>query len=44
MKFLFLTHNNNTCVHEDLLKEMKEDTTLATMINIACVSEGTIYS
>ena len=35
VKFLFLTHNNNTCVHEDLLKEMKEDTTLATMLNIA---------
>ena len=44
VKFLFLTHNNNTHVCEDLLKEMKEDTTLATMINIACVSEGTIHS
>ena len=44
MKFLFLTHNNNTHVHEDLLKEMKEDTTLATMVNIAHVSEGTIHS
>ena len=43
MKFLFLTHNN-THVHEDLLKEMKEDTTLATMINIAHVSEGAIHS
>ena len=42
VKFLFLTHNN-TCVHEDLLKE-KEDTTLATMVNIAHVSEGTIHS
>ena len=44
VKFLFLTHNNNTHVHEDLLKEMKEDTTLATMLNIAQVSEGTIHS
>ena len=44
VKFLFLTHNNNTCVHEDLLKEMKEDTTLATMLNIAQISEGTIHS
>ena len=44
MKFLFLTHNNNTHVHENLLKEMKEDTTLATMVNIAHVSEGTIHS
>ena len=44
MKFLFLTHNNNTHVCEDLLKEMKEDTTLATMLNIARISEGTIHS
>ena len=44
VKFLFLTHNNNTHVCEDLLKEMKEDTTLATMVNIAHVSEGTIHS
>ena len=35
VKFLFLTHNNNTHVCEDLLKEMKEDTSLATMLNIA---------
>ena len=44
VKFLFLPHNNNTHVHEDLLKEMKEDTTLATMLNIAQISEGTIHS
>ena len=44
VKFLFLTHHNNTHVCEDLLKEMKEDTTLATMLNIACISEGTIHS
>ena len=44
VKFLFFTHNNNTHVCEDLLKEMKEDTTLATMLNIAQVSEGTIHS
>ena len=44
VKFLFLTHNNNTRVHEDLLKEMEEDTTLATMLNIAQISEGTIHS
>ena len=44
MKFLFLTHNNNTCVCEDLLKEMKEDTSLATMLNIVRISEGTIHS
>ena len=43
MKFLFLTHNN-THVCEDLLKEMKEDTTLATLVNIVCMSEGTIHS
>ena len=29
---------------EDLLKEMKEDTSLATMLNIAQISEGTIQS
>ena len=44
VKFLFLTYNNNTRVCEDLLKEMKEDTTLATMLNIARISEGTIHS
>ena len=44
VKFLFLTHNNNTRVCEDLLKEMKEDTTLSTMLNIACISEGMIHS
>ena len=44
VKFLFLTHNSNTHVCEDLLKEMKEDTTLASMLNIAQVSEGTIHS
>ena len=44
VKFLFLTHNNNTRVCEDLLKEMKEDTSLATMLNIAHISEETIHS
>ena len=44
VKFLFLTHNNNTHVCEDFLKEMKEDTSLATMLSIAWISEGTIYS
>ena len=44
VKFLFLTHNNNTHVREDLLKEMKEDTSLATMLNITRISEGTIHS
>ena len=44
VKFLFLTHNNNTHVHEDLPKEMKEDTIMAIMVNIACVYEGTIHS
>ena len=44
VKFLFLTHNNNTHVCEDLLKEMKEDTSLATMLNIAWISEETIHS
>ena len=39
VKFLFLTHNNNTHVCEDFLKEMKEDTTLATMLNIVRISE-----
>ena len=44
VKFLFLTHNYNTHVREDLLKEMKEDTSLATMLNIVQISEGTIHS
>ena len=43
VKFLFLTHNN-TRVCKDLLKEMKEDTSLATMLNISTISEGTIHS
>ena len=44
VKFLFLTHNNNTRVREDLLKEMKEDTSLATLLDIVQISEGTIHS
>ena len=44
VKFLCLIHNNNTQVREDLMKEMKEDTSLATMLNTAQISEGTIHS
>lgn len=44
VKFLFLTHNQDKHVHEDLLKQMKETTTLSDMIHIAKTTEGMIHS
>ena len=43
-KFLFLTHNQNTRVHEHFLKEMQEMTSMTDMLHVACVCEGTVYS
>ena len=44
VKFLFLTHNQNTRVHEHLLKEMQDMTSMSDMLHMACVCEGTVYS
>ena len=43
MKFLFLVHNQNSCVHENLLKEMKFDSTLQDCLHIAKLTEGTVH-
>ena len=44
IKFFFLTHNQNTTVHEHLLKEMQEMTSMTDMLHMAHVCEGTVYS
>ena len=44
MKFLYLTHNQNTRVHEHLLKELTDTTRLADMLRMARVCEGTVHS
>ena len=44
IKFLFLTHNQNTRVHEHLLKEMQDMTSMSNMLLMAHVCEGTVYS
>ena len=44
MKFLFLTHNQDKCVHEDLLKQMKETTTLSDMVHIVKTTESMVHS
>ena len=44
MKFLYLTHNQNTRVHEHLLKELTNMTSLADMLRMAHVCEGTVHS
>ena len=43
VKFLFLVHNQNNCVHENLLKEMKSDSTLQDCLCIAKLTEGTVH-
>ena len=40
MKFLYLTHNQNTRVREHLLKELINTTSLADMLRMARVCEG----
>ena len=43
VKFLFLVHNQNGCVRENLLKEMKSDSTLQDCLCIAKLTEGTVH-
>ena len=42
--FLFLTHNQNTRVREELLKTMKTTDNLQDALQIACLAEGTMHS
>ena len=44
VKFYFLAHNQDKCVHEDLLKQMKEATTLSDMVCIAKTTESMVHS
>ena len=44
VKFLFLTHNQNTCVREHLLKEMQDTTSVIDMLQMAHTCEGTMHS
>ena len=43
VKFLFLVHNQNGHVHENLLKEMKSDSTLQDCLRIAKLTEGMVH-
>ena len=43
VKFLYLTHQN-TRVHEHLLRELTDTTSLADMLRMARVCEGTVHS
>ena len=43
VKFLFLVHNHNACVCENLLKDMKPDFTLQDCLWIAKLTEGTVH-
>ena len=44
VKFLFLTQNQNACVHEELLKSMKDADGLNDILGYACLVEGTQHS
>ena len=44
VKFLFLTYNQNSCVHEELLKNMKDGDSLSTTLGYAKHIEGTQHS
>ena len=44
VKFLYLTHNQNTTVREHLLKELTDTTSLADMLRMTRVCEGTVHS
>ena len=44
VKFLYLTHNQNTRVREHLLKELTDTTSVADMLRMARVCEGTVHS
>ena len=43
VKFLFLVHNQNAHVHENLLKDMKSESTLQDCLRIAKLTEGTVH-
>ena len=43
VKFLFLVHNQNAHVHENLLKDMKPECTLQDCLRIAKLTEGTVH-
>ena len=42
--FLFLTHNQNTHLREELLKSMKTTGSLHDALQIACLAEGTMHA
>ena len=42
-KFLFFVHNQDSCVHENLLKEMKSYSTFQDCLHIAKLTEGTVH-
>ena len=42
--FLFLTHNQNTCVREELLKSMKTTDSLHDALHIARLAEDTMHT
>ena len=44
VKFLYLTHNQDTRVREHLLKELTDTTSLADMLKMARVCESTVHS
>ena len=44
MKFLYLTHNQNTRVREHLLKEITDTISLPDVLQMARVCEGTVHS
>ena len=44
VKFLYLTHNQNTRVREHLLKELTDTTSLADVLHMARVCEHTVHS
>ena len=44
VRFLFLTHNQNTMVREELLKTMKPTDSLHDALKITRLAEGTIHS
>ena len=44
VKFLYLTHNQNTRICEHLLKELMDTTSLADMLRMGRVCEGTVHS
>ena len=43
VKFLFLIHNQNICVCENLFKDMKPECTLQDCLRIAKLTEGTVH-